>query len=70
MAAATETNTATLYPSNPTTSSSVGTSFSGLNFSCGTIPLLKSNAINHPKNPAAGGIVTWIVGSFQKNRIH
>ena len=55
MAAATETNTATLYASNPTTSSSVGTSFSGLSFSCETIPLLKSNAVKHPKNPAASG---------------
>jgi len=55
MAAATEINTATLYASNPTTSSSVGTSFSGLSFSCEGIPRLKPNSVKHPKNPAASG---------------
>jgi len=91
MAAATEINTATLYASNPATSASVGTSFSGLSFSGETIPRLKPNSVKHPKNPAASGytvifarmehapvssevdfngIVRWIVGSFQKNRIH
>jgi hypothetical protein len=55
MAAATETNTATLYASNPTTSSSVGTSFSRLSFSCEGIPLLECNAVKHPKNPPATG---------------
>jgi hypothetical protein len=91
MATPTEINTATLYASSPTTSSSTGTSFSGLSFSCEGIPLLKSNGAKHLKDPAASrnkvifarieqswmpseidfnGIVKWIVGSFQKSRIH
>ena len=55
MAAATEINTATLYASNPATSSSGETSLSGLSFSCKGIPLLKCNAVKHPKNPPASG---------------
>jgi hypothetical protein len=52
MATPTKTNTASLYASNPTTSSSVGTSLSGLSFCCEGIPLLN---VKHPKTPPGGG---------------
>jgi len=56
MAAATETNTATLYASSPPTSPP-GPSSWGLNFCCEGIPRLKPDPVEQPKNPDANGYI-------------